>query len=424
MSLKATTYKTFCYMLGERTKFRGFIVTEPKVYLAIDNCFASKRWTEPLEWMKIARSLGLSYVEASADTECDPLYHGTRYLKNWMQKVRRASEETGVRVSNLYSGHGSYATLGLAHTDDDVRNRFFQKWLMPMVELAGMLEAGIGFFCHAFPEDVMQSPEKYERKKEELIESLARLSAYARECGCRFIALEQMYSPHQVPWTIGQAQEIMESVFALSKSPLYITIDTGHMSGQRKYRRPSDEVLLKALETQPGEAGSYGSLWLGSVSAHRLFREGREAGRDARELISDVNREMDKYPYMFSGEGDDDPYRWLEELGRFSPTVHLQQTDGSSSAHLPFMEPYNEKGIIQPAKVIRALAASYKKGEKDGLPQPIKDICLTFEIFSLNSEYARDILYKLRKSVEYWREFIPEDGLSLSSLNKTGEYYG
>ena len=46
---------------------------DPKIYLAIDNCFGSKRWTEPREWMDTIKSLGVYYVEASADTECDPL---------------------------------------------------------------------------------------------------------------------------------------------------------------------------------------------------------------------------------------------------------------------------------------------------------------------------------------------------------------
>lgn len=32
----------------------------PKLYLAIDNCFASKRWTEPAEWADVIRDLGLS----------------------------------------------------------------------------------------------------------------------------------------------------------------------------------------------------------------------------------------------------------------------------------------------------------------------------------------------------------------------------
>jgi len=30
----------------------------PRIYLAIDNCFASKRWTTPAEWMDIAKEAG------------------------------------------------------------------------------------------------------------------------------------------------------------------------------------------------------------------------------------------------------------------------------------------------------------------------------------------------------------------------------
>ena len=57
----------------------------PKIYLAIDNCFASKRWTDPEKWMNVIKSLGLNYVEASADNECDPLYLGSEYMKRWSE---------------------------------------------------------------------------------------------------------------------------------------------------------------------------------------------------------------------------------------------------------------------------------------------------------------------------------------------------
>ena len=49
----------------------------PRIYLAIDNCFASKRWSTPADWMKVISDAGIYYVEASADNECDPLYSGT-----------------------------------------------------------------------------------------------------------------------------------------------------------------------------------------------------------------------------------------------------------------------------------------------------------------------------------------------------------
>ena len=71
--------------------------------------------------MSAAKSSGIACVEASADTECDPLYMDSGYLADWVEAVKAASLQQGGRVVNLYSGHGSYATLGLAHTDARVR---------------------------------------------------------------------------------------------------------------------------------------------------------------------------------------------------------------------------------------------------------------------------------------------------------------
>ena len=95
----------------------------PKIYLAVDNCFASKRFTEPSEWMAIVKDLGLEYVEASADTECDPLYMTPGYMKEWRAEVKKVSSRFNARVCNLYSGHGTYATLGLSHTSQEIRDR-------------------------------------------------------------------------------------------------------------------------------------------------------------------------------------------------------------------------------------------------------------------------------------------------------------
>ena len=95
----------------------------PEVFLAIDNCFASKRHTEPAGWASLISDLGIRYVEASADNECDPLYQGTDYLARWTGKVQEACLKTGITVCNLYSGHGTYSTLGLGHTEPAVRHR-------------------------------------------------------------------------------------------------------------------------------------------------------------------------------------------------------------------------------------------------------------------------------------------------------------
>src|SRR5689334_14776051 len=94
----------------------------PRLHLALDNCFASKRWTEPAEWMTIAAEADVYCIEASADNECDPLYSTPDSLRDWINNIHATSHKTGVKVVNLYSGHGTYATLGLAHPDQRVRD--------------------------------------------------------------------------------------------------------------------------------------------------------------------------------------------------------------------------------------------------------------------------------------------------------------
>ena len=70
---------------------------DPKLYLCIDNCFAYKRWVKPMDWMLLVKEMGAQYVEQSADTECDPLYHGAEYMRGWIRETREASEKTGGR---------------------------------------------------------------------------------------------------------------------------------------------------------------------------------------------------------------------------------------------------------------------------------------------------------------------------------------
>ena len=95
---------------------------DPRVYLAIDNCFASKRWTRPMDWTSMIKEFGINHVEASADNECDPLYTDPAYLQDWLEDVESVCEKTGVKVANLYSGHGTYTLLGLASPTDVTGN--------------------------------------------------------------------------------------------------------------------------------------------------------------------------------------------------------------------------------------------------------------------------------------------------------------
>jgi len=389
----------------------------PEIYLAIDNCFASKRFTEPADWMKVIRDLGIFHIEASADTECDPLYHGRDYLAGWVEKVKRASSKTGVSVCNLYSGHGTYATLGLSHTDSLIRNRILDDWLKPMIQTAAQLGAGLGFYCHAFDNIVLQKPALYQNYKIDLISKLAEIARFSDQEGCKTVGIEQMYSPHQIPWTIKGAKELLNQVAGKSQKPFYITIDTGHQSGQSNFLKPTPEMILHAMEQYRYDL-QIGNLWLGPDSSYELFEKCDKMDQNhLSKLVDTILEDSSEYPYLFAEVSDCSTYLWLEELACYSPIIHLQQTDGKSSLHLPFTQTYNQTGRIEGTKIIEAISKSYENPSTLNLPK-VDCIYLTIEVFASTASINYLTLKDLRETVRYWRQFVPKDGMKLNELIK------
>jgi sugar phosphate isomerase/epimerase len=381
----------------------------PRIHLTMDNSFATKRWTTPDEWARIVRSFGVSCVEASADTEIDPFYCCTEYLDEWLDQVREASREHGVKVVNFYTGYTTYRTLGLAHPDVRIRKRIVDDWLKVMARIAARIHAGLGFYIHAFSERVLQDPAAYCEARDALYGTLAEVARFAGEAGPIPIIVEQMYTPHQIPWTVEGALQYISEVSGRSGFPAYVALDTGHQTGQHRFLRPSPEAIECAL------SGNGPVPYLGPDSAYRIFEE-YSSGVGGTDPVTRLEREMDRFPHLFANAPDCDLYRWLEAVGCYSPIIHLQQTNGTSSSHLPFIPVHNTPGIVDPPKVLQALGRAYDREPLPGMPPRCEDIYLTFEIFPHTTDRPRDILPVLAESVRYWRQWVPEDGMSLEAL--------
>ncbi len=99
----------------------------------------------------------------------------------------------------------------------------------------------------------------------------------------------------------------------------------------------------------------------------------------------------------FEASGEDlDPYAWIRRIGARCPIIHLQQTDGKGDRHWPFTAEFNKIGIIQPKKVLDAIAAA-----------GIQQAYLELEIISAFEAREDQVLDDLRASVEYWRKAMP-----------------
>lgn len=391
------------------------MVVDPRISLAMDNCFASKRWTRPKDWMSVIKDVGITLVEASADTELDPLYMGADYIKDWIHEVKKCSELTGVKVVNLYSGHGTYSTLGLAHTDERVRMRFRDQWMKAQAFTASQLDAGLGFFAHAIHEPALQDPKEHESILNTLYDDLAELARYASEIGLSYISVEQMYSPHQPPWTINGAKRLLQTVYKRAGAPFYLTLDVGHMNGQQYFQKPSPEQIAEWIERKTSGMPCK-RIWLGPKKSMDLFSDAVTGKIEKERAIAEIQEQWNGYEHLFAATDDGSVQQWLAELGGYSPIIHLQQSDGKSSPHWPFSPEYNAKGMIRGEEVVRGLARSYENGNQEGYPPLCSEIILTLEPFISTAGNNYDALEEIEQSVQYWRQFIPRDGMLLSEV--------
>ncbi len=388
---------------------------DPKVYLGIDNCFASKRWVRPSEWAKLIRGMGLKYVEASADTECDPLYMGDAFTRDWIEDVRDQCARHGVHVKNVYSGHGTYATCGISHYDERVILRFQDEWLKRQMDTARALGAGFGFFAHGFEELILQDDALYAQKLNRLYDVLAELATYARQIGMPYVGIEQMYSPHQPPWTIAGTRALVREVYRRAGAPFYITEDLGHMNGQQYFAKP-DAGYVRTVIDRARRGEPCRRVWLGSDRAYSLYRDAAAGKIDAELALAAILEDVEAHPQLFAEPADWDIGAWVRELGCYSPIVHLQQSDGKSSPHWPFSRAFNERGVVRAEEILRALIQSYAQPEDPDMPPKCGEATLTFEPFIGTAGSTHDLIDDMRESVAYWRRWIPEDGMRLSEI--------
>jgi sugar phosphate isomerase/epimerase len=387
----------------------------PEIYLAIDNCFASRRWCEVDEWMHVIDDLGVHYVEASADNEIDPLYSCAAHVTDWLSSVERCSQQTGVRIVNCYSGHGTYSTLGLGHHDARVREHMKKHWIRTMIETAGRLHAGLGFSAHAFAEKTLRDRALYDTAYGRLIDDLRDLSVDAEREGVTTFGVEQMYTPHQVPWTIaGTADFLRRTNEQGAGAPVYITLDTGHQSGQRRFLCPEPEGIDRFIDAV--RKGASSDIYLGPRECYDRFRDYVRSGAARQDIHDGIEEHVRGNSHLYASYEDGDTYRWLREFACCSPIIHLQQTDGTVSAHECFTAELNDWGIIRAEAILRAIQQNALRDWPEGFPPKVDRIYLTLEPFLPTASHPRIMLERIAESVAYWRRFIPEDGLQIDVL--------
>ena len=385
------------------------MIKSPRIYLVLDNCFAIKRWVRPVDWMNITYDLGFRYVQTSSDNEIDPLFSTPEYMDEWFEAVKKCERTIGVKVANFYTGYQTYRTVGLAHYNLDMVEHLKKNWFFRLIDKASGLGAkGLGFSMFAIPDGIMQSKEQYDALEDRIIGTLREIADYAHAHDHFQVSFEQMYVPYQPPFTIRQTERYLEKCATGGGRPFYVTLDTGHMIGQAKFQKPDREQLLESFNHD----GPY-DVWLGSDRLYEVWRKFKN-NSDYINGADAILRGIEDYPHMFADEVDVDEYLWFEKLAKYSPIIHMQQTDGVRASHAPFTRENNEKGIITGERLLRAIKKSYEDTRE--ILAPVDDIYLSFELFFANTDKKQKIFEQLRETVVYWRQFVPEDGMTLDEI--------
>lgn len=387
----------------------------PKITLVLDNCFAIKRWVEPETWGPLIKELGFDNVEASFDNEADFFYSPEWYLDEWFDRVRAVEAELGIRVANFFTGYQTYRTAGLAHPNEKMARHMLEGWVKPAIERLGERGSGIGFSLHAYPDRVLQDPDLYRSETRKVSELMSEIGGIAKANGGIPVCVEAMYAPHQTPWTIEGTKTFLRDIYRIDQNPVYTTVDLGHMVGQVRFRKPSRNVIRQSIEAAI-KGGDFTEPWLGGDSTYALWEKAIRDKDTSDTALNAIEADMARYPHLFSFDAaDSDPYAWLEQLACYSPIMHMQQTNGFTSSHAAFTKDNNAAGIIDGKQLLEAIAKSYETEDPD-MPPKAESIYLSFEIFASNAEHPREIKKKLKETCEYWRQFVPKDGMALNEL--------
>ena len=297
--------------------------------LGVNNCWATKRFVEPEEWVKIAATeLEVSYVQFSFDM-LDPGVD-TPAIDRIISRTLDYCSDYGVKIHSCFTGLAAYSFNLLLHPDSVMRQKATE-WYEKALTLAAKLKAeAAGGFLGAFSVRDFRNEERRHLLLSSLIETLKYLSQVGKKHGLKYLLWEPMPISREPPATIEEAKDLLSQVNEESAIPIKLCLDVGHVCNPH--------------------------------------------AKDA------MNR---------------DPYMWLKFLGKDSPCIHIQQTDGKADRHWPFTEEYNKVGIIEGEKVLSALRESGT------------DLVYLFLEVIHPFEYPDgQVIKEIKASVNYWKSYL------------------
>ena len=322
--------------------------------IGVNGAFLTRRWEEPDNWMRLTKECGYSVHSFCGDV-IDPFFSGDREFQiEQARATREAAVRYGVTLCDLYTGVATHRFHGLSHSDPRPRQRMIE-WIERAAELASEMGASaLGGHWDAFSVEVLSDSARVEAAKRRLYDTFRDLALRLKDSGLKALYQEQMYIPSEKPWTLQECEEFLVEVNRGSEGiPVYVTLDVGHMAGVH---------------------------------------------------------------YGLTGE-DTDYLAWLKRFASVAEVIHLQQTTPDASHHWAFTEEFNERGHVRMEPIIEAIEyahAHHYEQPYAAFMAPVDQNWLVAEIIPGSTKTEEKLLQELTESAQYFRQYIPEAGLSFA----------
>ena len=195
--------------------------------LAVNLCFAVKRYLEPDAWARFVREdLDLSTVQFTFDL-LDPWWPEPE-RGNLVEQTRKAADAYQIDIQSAYVGLAHYVPGGLLDPNPAARRIAVQWWQRACEVAAGLGARAIGGPLGTMSVADGADPDSRARRYADLLDAVTAVTEHARAAGMRQFLIEPTPIAREIPSTIGQAQQLMTDLNERAAVEVGLTLDVGH----------------------------------------------------------------------------------------------------------------------------------------------------------------------------------------------------
>ena len=197
-----------------------------KVRLGINTGFATNRFPEPEEWIRLVKEdFGLKYVQFTADLLNPSL--PDNIIKSQVNKIKKNLSKYDVKVEHAFTS--SYTRVNhLAHPDKKIQ-KYWINWFKKFADISRQLGA-VSFGSHLGILSIADYKDNSRREArfKDLMKNWKEVASYAKKVGFKYVTWEPMSIAREFGETISETKRLQKILNDEFPIPMKLCLDVDH----------------------------------------------------------------------------------------------------------------------------------------------------------------------------------------------------